>query len=135
MNNIQKLIEELKTRRKSHYSEYLSKSYFSFDRGLYFGKDTECDFIIQKLKLLLKDESKQPQPPDFANTMLGEVPPVVNDGTEEHRRAVEGATPVVRQNEQQLKLCKTCGAEFNDRGTGGSYCSIKCFDRDVLQSG
>ncbi len=55
--------------------------------------------------LLLKDESKQPQPPDFANTMLGEVPHVVNDKSEDSTQAVEGATPVVRQNEQTKESC------------------------------
>ena len=54
----------------------------------------------------LNDESKQPQPPDLANTVLGEVPPVVNDGIEEHGRAVEGATPAVRQNEQTKEVCQ-----------------------------
>lgn len=58
--------------------------------------------------LLLKDESKQPQPPDFANTTLGEVPPVVSAENQESSKAVEGATPVVRQNEQTKEVCPLC---------------------------
>jgi len=38
--------------------------------------------------------------------MLGEVPPVVNGGTKEISKAVEGATPFVGQNEQTKKVCQ-----------------------------
>lgn len=78
---------------------------------------------IRKAELFLKhDESKQPQPPDFANTMLGEVPPVVNDGTEEHTKAVEGATTVVRQNEQTKELCQCTGVVHISDVDGTWYC-------------
>lgn len=67
-----------------------------------------CSKRIRELTLLLKDESKQPQPPISQTPMLGEVPPVVNSGTEENLQAVEGATPVVRQNEQVKEHLTEC---------------------------
>ena len=64
---------------------------------------------IRRAELFLKnDESKQPQPPDFANTMLGEVPHEVNAEHQKSSQAVEGATPVVRQNEQTKEVCPSC---------------------------
>lgn len=108
-NEIQKLISELEARKKSHTSAWIcAETPTQGDVSL--ALESECDFFIDKLKLLLKDGSKQPQPPDFANTMLGKVPQVVNDGTEENQRAVEGATPVVRQNEQTKELCPQCSS-------------------------
>jgi len=99
-NEILKLISELEARRKSHSDKAISArladvEYIEYE---HIGRERECDFLIAKLWLLLKDESKQPQPPDFANTMLGEVPHEVNAQSEDTTQAVEGATPVVRQN-------------------------------------
>ncbi len=78
---------------------------------------TALSLIIDGARLLLKhDESKQPQPPDFANTTFGEVPQVVSVENQESKQAVEGATPVVQQNEQTKELCDRCGTEMYTRG-------------------
>ena len=62
---------------------------------------------IRKAELFLKhDESKQPKPPDFANTTFSEVPQVVSVENQESQQAVEGATPVVQQNEQTKEVCQ-----------------------------
>lgn len=83
---------------------------FAYQRA---GKVQAFSEIIEKLNLLLlKDESKQPQPPDFANTMLGEVPHEVSVEHQKSSQAVEGATPVVRQNEQTNVFCPYCGNDF-----------------------
>lgn len=105
MNNIQKLISEMEVRSKSHLDRVLKSDPLLSDYNFYSGRQCECDFVIAKLKLLLKDESKQPQPRDFANTMLGKVPHEVNVEHQESSQAVEGATPVVRQNEQTKEHC------------------------------
>lgn len=67
-NEILKLISELEARSKSHHEVILTCTMYDTER-VYTVMKSECDFVIDKLKLLLKDESKQPQPPDFANTM------------------------------------------------------------------
>lgn len=101
INEIQKLILELKLKKIESIEKMNKYRHDEWRKSIPFIHEAEAfNFCIRKLTLLLKDESKQPQPPDFANTMLGKVPQEVNDGTEEHQRAVEGATPVVRQNEQ-----------------------------------
>lgn len=120
-NEILKLISELEARRKSHSDKAISArladvEYIEYE---HIGRERECDFLIAKLWLLLKDESKQPQPPDFANTMLGEVPHEVSAEHQESTQAVVGETPVVRQNEQTVKPCRCCLAEIkNDVGDG-----------------
>lgn|SRR5574343_147106 len=117
-HEIQKLITELEARKKSHRSDFIIAE-TPLKGEVAIALEDECDFFINKLTLLLEDESKQPQPPDFANTMLGEVPHEVNDKSEDTTQAVEGATPVVRQNEQTVKPCRCCGAEIkNDVGDG-----------------
>lgn len=86
MNNIQKLIEFLKMKiseaHKRHDESYAAKNYANAQH--WNGRHRAYEIALDEAEFLLKDESKQPQPPDFANTMLGEVPPVVNGGTEEH---------------------------------------------------
>lgn len=80
---------------------------------------TALSLIIDGARLLLKhDESKQPQPPDFANTTFSEVPQVVSVENQESQQAVEGATPVVQQNEQTQEVyalqCLECGEKFKE---------------------
>jgi len=108
-NKIQELISELEARSKSH-EEIINNCVMYDTERVYTVMKSECDFVIQKLMLLLNDESKQPQPPISQTPMLGEVPPVVNGGTKEISKAVEGATPVVRQNEQTKEVCPKCGS-------------------------
>ena len=117
-NEILKLISELEARRKSHSDKAISArladvEYIEYE---HIGRERECDFLIAKLWLLLKDESKQPQPPDFANTMLGEVPHEVSAEHQKSSQAVEGATPVVRQNEQIQKVCFRISCFFQRNG-------------------
>lgn len=123
-NEILKLISELEARRKSHSDKAISArladvEYIEYEHT---GRERECDFLIAKLWLLLKDESKQPQPPDFANTMLGEVPHEVNAQSEDTTQAVEGATTVVRQNEQTKELCQCTGVVHISDVDGTWYC-------------
>lgn len=117
-NEIQKLIKWAEVRQKANsaMNKVCTTDKVKWQTN---GRLHELAFFIEQLKLLLKDESKQPQPPDFANTMLGEVPHEVNAQSEDTTQAVEGATPVVRQNEQTVKPCRCCGAEIkNDVGDG-----------------
>lgn len=58
MNNIQKLISELKVRRESHQKNRFNKDSDYEKRCVYYGKMSECDFLIQKLTLLLNAETQ-----------------------------------------------------------------------------
>ena len=127
-HEIQKLISELEARKKSHRSDFIIAE-TPLKGEVAIALEDECDFFINKLTLLLEDESKQPQPPDFANTVLGEVPPVVNDGTEEQLKVVEGATPVVRQNEQTKELCLCCHAK--PVSVSGELWCDSCFSKNL----
>lgn len=94
-NEIQKLITELEARKKSHRSDFIIAE-TPLKGEVAIALEDECDFFIDKLKLLLNDESKQPQPPDFANTMLGEVPPVVKLANDTTCKAAGAVEPGVR---------------------------------------
>lgn len=103
--DIQKLIEKYKAEWAKAKAEsiYITNGGYEKVRLEQKGMMQAFAMILDDL-LLLKDESKQPQPPDFANTMLGEVPHEVNAQLEDTTQAVEGATPVVRQNEQTKEV-------------------------------
>lgn len=100
MKNIQKLISELEDERENANKYFLRNKTVPYLRGINTGYCNAFSLCIQKLKLLLKDESNQPQPPDFANTSLGEVPQGMNAQQEDVSQAVGGEAPVVGQNEQ-----------------------------------
>jgi len=104
-DEIQKLIQWAEVRQKAYSA---CTKVFITDKAKFKaeGNLAECDFWIEQLKLLLKDESKQPKPPDFANTTFSEVPQVVSVENQESQQAVEGATPVVQQNEQTKEVCQ-----------------------------
>lgn len=121
-NEIQKLISELKARSKSHEEEFDFFSPTDSHENFWKGCKVECDFVIDKLELLLKDESKQPQPPISQTPMLGELPPVGNSNIEKSSPAVEGATPVVGQNEQTKELCQCTGVVHISDVDGTWYC-------------
>ena len=126
MNNIKKFI---------NYSTDEAEKAIKLYRRLFDQNDfSRCDQFMKsylafsehaaKLTLLLNDESKQPQPPISQTPMLGELPPVGNSNIEENLQAVEGATPVVGQNEQTVKGCRTCKNIAND----GKEPCISCGD-------
>lgn len=94
MNNIQKLIDGI-TDELLQAEMQAKATDNEINKAWANGYYSACKKHRRKLMLLLEDESKQPQPPISQTPMLGEVPPVVNDGTEENSQAVEGATPVV----------------------------------------
>lgn len=53
MNKIQKLIDELIVRRKSHWDDFMSTKISGKNEDVCYAKYSECDFFIQKLTLLL----------------------------------------------------------------------------------
>lgn len=137
MIDIQKIIEQIKDERAKAFVASFNRATMINEIAAYdLGKIEAFDLCIQKLDLLLKDESKQLQPPDFANTMLGEVPHVVNDQQEENSKAVEGATPVVRQNEQTKKVCTAegCGkdaiGDYNGHGAWACEYHMRRWDAE-----
>lgn len=126
MNKLQMLISELEDEKEKAFQKYREcdkanlRGAASYKRGSY----DAFSLCIQKLTLLLNDESKQPQPSDFANTMLGEVPPIVNDTKTDSDQTVEGATPIVRQNEQTKEVCQRC--KLPRHYTGGYEETCNC---------
>lgn len=114
MNKLQKLIsdiedEGLQAHRQFRKLRDLGDEQALWNQGYYLA----CKLHAEKLKLLLNDESKQPQPPISQTPMLGEVLPVGHSNISESSPAVEGATPFVGQNEQTKELCQ-CGEEMHD---------------------
>lgn len=100
MNNIQKLVKELVVEEEKARKNYIKEKYNTWNEGYYVGKKEAFSSLIQKLELLLKDESNQPQPPISQTQMLGEVPQVGHSNISESSTAVEGETRLVGQNEQ-----------------------------------
>lgn len=116
MNNIQKLVKELVVEEEKARKNYIKEKYNTWNEGYYVGKKEAFSSLIQKLELLLKDESNQPQPPISQTQMLGEVPQVGHFNINESSPAVEGETRLVGQNEQTVKgyVCHRCGEHYND---------------------
>ncbi len=125
MNNIQKLISELEVRSKSH-SENSEKSNSLVEGCLLDGKKSECDFVIQKLKLLLSDKHTGAitEPAHFANTKLGECAASEKTSVNSTLAAGSSETGSVGQNEQTKKVCPQC--RINDVSDGLIICE-SCF--------
>ena len=116
MNNIQKLISELEVEMKqaNEKCDKYMQTKNDADYWMNFGIWSACFKHIGKLTLLLEDESKQPQPPISQTPMLGEVPQVGHSNISESSPAVEGATPVVGQNEQTKEFTGCAGCPYPD---------------------
>ena len=58
MNNIQKLIEELKVEEQKAWDSYFSEPVDTYDESCYFGQYQAFCLCIQKLTLLLNAETQ-----------------------------------------------------------------------------
>ena len=59
MSDIQKLIDKIVVRQKSHWKKFIKAKDHSKEEIIHISAHSECDFFIHKLTLLLKTERRK----------------------------------------------------------------------------
>jgi len=108
-NEIQKLISELEARKKSHTSAWIcAETPTQGDVSL--ALESECDFFIDKLKLLLNEQPEAiTDDAQFRKHDVGRSAACDDSTNIGDHGAASSETQAVGQNEQTKKACIVCG--------------------------